>query len=123
MFGRIPNVPLRRSFVLCVCGFVPLAFYLWTLSGASYWLDGGEFVASAVDLDISHPPGHPLTALYGKAFSLLPLGPIAARIALGQAVAAAIAALCLFRAAETTARSLGLSDERVLAPLCLLGAW
>src|SRR5262245_45487285 len=56
---------------------VPLCAYLLSASGQSYWLDAGEFVAAAVDLDIAHPPGHPLTALWAKPFTWLPLGPIA----------------------------------------------
>jgi hypothetical protein len=114
---------VRRNFALALAAGLPLAFYLWTLSGASYWLDGGEFVAAAINLDIAHPPGHPLTALYGKAWSLLPLGPLAFRIALGQAMAAALGAACLFRACEVTARSLGLSSPALTTPIALLGAW
>jgi hypothetical protein len=102
---------------------LPLLIYVWTASGASYWLDGGEFVAAAVDLDIAHPPGHPLTALYGKAWTLLPLGPLAFRVALGQAMAAALAALLAFRACRSTARALGVRDDAVAGPIGLFGAW
>jgi hypothetical protein len=108
---------------LALAAGLPLAFYLWTLSGASYWLDGGEFVAAAINLDIAHPPGHPLTALYGKAWSLLPLGPLAFRIALGQAVAAALGAAFLFCACELTAFALGLRSRALITPIALLGAW
>jgi hypothetical protein len=69
-----------------------LVVYVATASGGSYWLDGGEIVAASITLDIIHPPGHPLTALWGKAFSLVPLGALPFRIALGQAVAAALGA-------------------------------
>jgi hypothetical protein len=102
---------------------VPFALYLWTASGASYWLDGGEFVAAAVNLDIAHPPGHPLTALYGKAWTLLPLGSIAFRMALGQAFAAALAAAFAFRACVVTARGFDLIADGVVAPIALVGTW
>lgn len=64
--------------------------YVMTASAGSYWLDGGEMVSATIALDIIHPPGHPLTSLWGKAFTLLPFGALAFRVALGQAVAAAI---------------------------------
>lgn len=102
---------------------LPFAFYLSTTGAGSYWLDGGEFVEACVELDIAHPPGHPLTELYGKAWSLLPLGPLAFRIALGQAVAAALAAALLFRACSWTVRSFSVSSRRVELPIGLLCAW
>ena len=106
-----------------LAALVPLVLYLRTASGASYWLDAGEFVAASVDLDIAHPPGHPLTALYGKAFTLLPLGPLAFRVALGQAVAAALGALFVFRACVATARSFGVRSPGLLVPIAWTGAW
>lgn len=106
-----------------VAAAVPLVLYLRTASGASYWLDAGEFVAASVDLDIAHPPGHPLTALYGKAFTLLPLGSLAFRVALGQAVAAALAALFVFRACVATARGFGVRSPALLVPIGWTGAW
>src|SRR4051794_21926389 len=102
--GAAAERPLGWGCLLA--GGLPFVLYLVTSSGASYWLDAGEFVEASVQLDIAHPPGHPLTALYGKAFSLLPLGPVAFRIALGQAVAAALAAALLFRACIWTVRAM-----------------
>ena len=55
----------NASFALAV--LVPLAAYVATLSGAGFWLDAGELTAAAVDLDIAHPPGHPLASLVGHA--------------------------------------------------------
>ena len=51
----------------------PFVLYLATLSGHSYWLDSGEFVAAALTLGVAHPPGHPLAALMGNLFSWLPI--------------------------------------------------
>ena len=91
-------------------------------SGQSYWLDSGEFVAAAVRLDISHPPGHPLTELYGKLFTLIPIGSLPFRVAAGQACATALA--CVFQCRATAAV---LERQGVAPPLrwpcALLAAW
>lgn len=123
----VPNAPTARGLPEAA-GFwlaagVPLVAYLATASGHGYWLDAGEFVAASQQLDIAHPPGHPLTALYGKLFALLPLGPLAFRIALGQAVAAALAAGCLFLAGCTAARAMGLQRTALIVPTALCTAW
>jgi hypothetical protein len=102
---------------------LPLAAYLCTLSGHSYWLDGGEFVAASINLDIAHPPGHPLSALYGKLWTLLPLGPLPFRVALGQAVAAALAAGLLYRACRTCVDAFGERSQVIAVPAALIGAW
>lgn len=102
---------------------VPWMLYLVTASPGSYWLDAGEFVEASVELDIAHPPGHPLTALWGAAWSLLPLGALPFRLALGQALAAALATALLFRACLWTVRSLGAALGNAEVPLALLGAW
>src|SRR5262249_23754374 len=81
-----------------------------------------EFVAQAVHLDIAHPPGHPLSGLYGRAFCMLPLGSLSFRVALGQAVATAAASVCMCRAIAAALRGMQLV-ERVRWPLALSGAW
>lgn len=116
------STPNQSSRGVALAVVLPLLAYLWTASSASYWLDGGEFVEAAVNLDIAHPPGHPLAALYGKLWTLLPLGPLPFRVALGQAAAAALAAGLLFRACLTAAHTVG-ADEALAVPAALLGAW
>lgn len=91
-------------------------------SGHAYWLDSGEFVAAAVRLDVSHPPGHPLTELYGKAFTLLPLGSLPLRVAIGQAFATALACVFLCRAAAEVMKLQGLRDA-VRWPCAVFAAW
>lgn len=113
--------PTQSGFALAVS--LPLAAYLCTLSGHSYWLDGGEFVAASINLDIAHPPGHPLAALYGKLWTLLPLGPLPFRVALGQAVAAALAAGLLFRACGSGLAAFGVRSAAIAVPAALIGAW
>ncbi|MDQ3036742.1 MAG: DUF2723 domain-containing protein, partial [Myxococcota bacterium] len=102
---------------------VPFAAYLATASPHAYWLDAGELVESAVQLDIAHPPGHPLAALLGHVLTLLPLGPLPLRIALGQALCAAIGSAFLFRAIDTTVRSLEVRHDRLTIPIALGATW
>lgn len=101
---------------------MPCIAYIITASAYAYWLDSGEFVAAAVQLDIAHPPGHPLSALYGKLMSLLPIGSLSFRIALGQAFASAAATALCCRANAAALRGMGL-DEYVRWALALFGAW
>jgi hypothetical protein len=102
---------------------VPFVATVATASPHAYWLDAGEFVAAAVQLDIAHPPGHPLAALLGHALTLVPFGPLAFRVALAQAVCAAVAAGFLFAAIETTVRALGVQHARLSKPLALGATW
>jgi hypothetical protein len=114
-------VNAREASLLAVA--VPLVTYLGTASLASYWLDSGEFVAGAVWLDIVHPPGHPLAALWSKAMTLLPLGSLAARVAWGQAFAAALAAGFLFAAIHRTLRATRTGDGAIAIVASLAGTW
>ncbi len=115
--------PNRRLVALALASGVPLAAYLATASAHGYWLDGGEFSAQAAGLDIAHPPGHPLAGLLGALFTLIPLGPIPLRVAVGQAICAAAAAGFLYSAIDTTVRALGVSRDRLAVPLALGGTW
>jgi hypothetical protein len=54
------------------------------------WFDAGELAGAGFTLGISHPPGQPVYTLLAKAASLLPLGPVAFRIGLLSAAAAAL---------------------------------
>jgi hypothetical protein len=80
-------------------GVVAFAGYALACAPTPYLLDSGELAAAAFGLGIAHPPGEPLAALWGKLFSLLPVGSVAFRVGLGQAVAGALAAVLLFRLA------------------------
>ncbi|GAB4209666.1 MAG: hypothetical protein OHK0013_29330 [Sandaracinaceae bacterium] len=108
---------------LALATLVPLFAYVATASGFGYWLDGGELVAAGVDLDIAHPPGHPLASLVARAFAFLPVGPLPFRVAVGQAVCASIAGAFFFRAVHTTLRALGVDHERVSVPTALGASW
>jgi hypothetical protein len=99
---KLPEWPLAAAALL------PLILYIFTADGAAYWLDSAEFTASAVDLDIPHPPGHPVASLWGKLFTFLPFGPLPFRVALSQAAACAIALACVQRAIARSVQRLGL---------------
>lgn len=62
------------AFAIC------LVVYTLTLCPTVYWDDAGELIAAAYTLGIPHPPGHPLYAIAGKLFTLIPLGSIAWRV-------------------------------------------
>jgi hypothetical protein len=80
-------------------GGAAFAGYALCCAPAAYLLDSGELAAAAFGLGIAHPPGETLAALWGKLFTLLPVGSVAFRVGLGQAVAAALATVLLFRIA------------------------
>lgn len=120
---RQDHDPRVRAAALGLAVGVPLAAYLATLSGSSYWLDAGELTAAAVDLDVAHPPGHPLASLVGHAATLVPLGSLALRVAFAQAVCAALAAGFLYSAIDTTVRSLGVRHDRLVVPMSLGASW
>lgn len=57
-----------------------------------YWLDSGELAGASFELGVSHAPGHPLAMLLGKLFCFLPIGDVALRVGLAQALCGAGAA-------------------------------
>jgi hypothetical protein len=75
-----------------------------------YWLDSSEFAAAAWTLGVAHPPGHPLMQLWSRCFTLVPLGSIGFRVAIGQAAAAALAAGALCVLARDVLRKLGAGE-------------
>lgn len=102
---------------------VPLVAALSVASPDGYWLDGSEFVAAGVWLGVSHPPGQPLAVLWSYLWTLFPMGPLAFRVAVGSATAAALASACLFRALRQTIAVVGLNDEMKAAPIALFGTY
>ena len=106
-----------------VAALVPFIAYAMTASGFGYWHDGGELVAAGIDLDIAHPPGHPLAALIARIFAYVPIGSLAFRVALGQGACAALAGGFTHRAIDTTLRALGLDSDRVTLPISIGAAW
>jgi hypothetical protein len=111
-----------QTLALWLAGGVPFAAYIATSSGYAYWLDSSEFVAAAVQLDIAHPPGHPLSALLGAALSTLPLGSLSFRVAVGQALASALASALHCSATVAALRGMEL-PTRLVWSLGVLAAW
>ena len=123
LLAKARRDPTVRLVAFLLAGGVPLACYLATASAHGYWLDAGVLVAASTDLGIAHPPGHPLAALAGSVMTLIPLGPLALRVALVSAIFAAVAAGFLFLAIETTVQSLGVSAKRIATPIALGATW
>ncbi len=108
-----------RSLFMAIAFLVPFFCYFNTASAFGYWLDAGEFVAASIDLGIAHPPGQALSALVGRIFAMLPLGPLSLRVALASATMASCAALALFLAVETTMRSMAVERQWMVLPTSL----
>jgi Protein of unknown function (DUF2723) len=80
------------------CSVAALSFLAYALCAtpAPYFLDSAELAAATFGLGVAHPPGEVTALLWGKFFDLLPLGNVAFRAALSQAVAGALAALLVY---------------------------
>jgi len=106
-----------------LAGGPPLMAYLSTASGYAHWLDSGEFVAAAADFGISHPPGHPLTAIVLGAANLLPFGALSFRVSLICSLLVAVAAVALYFAFETSLKASDVIRESLSFPLALGATW
>jgi len=80
---------------------------------------GGRAIDAALALAPTAPPGYPLAALVLRACTLLPLGPIALRAALGSALLHALAAAALYRAIDSGLRAGSGVRPLVASPLAL----
>ena len=77
-------------------GLAAFAAYVFTATPAAYPLDSAELASAAFGLGVAHPPGEEVTLLFAKLFTLLPLGCVAFKVALSQAVAGGLAAMLVF---------------------------
>lgn len=94
--GAAPSRAPSPLACAAACAFlITLCYYVRALCPSGWWLDSSEFAAASALLGISHPPGHPVAMLWGKLFTLLPVGSLALRVGLGQAVASALGAACI----------------------------
>ena len=89
--------------------------YGWCVAAGPHLHDTGELMVAAVELGGSHPPGQPLHALIGKLFALLPLGPIAGRIALASGVCALVAAALAGQLCAELAAAMQVRSARLIA--------
>jgi Tfp pilus assembly protein PilF len=83
------------------CGWIsfllPFVIYLLTLCPTVHWGDSGELITAAYTLGIPHPPGHPLYAIIGKLFTLIPIGSIAWRVNLMSAFFGAVTCFLIYK--------------------------
>ncbi len=106
--ARTTEAATRRTAypVGCLVGFAAFVVYVATLAPAPYLLDSAELAAASFGLGVAHPPGEPLALLLGRLASLLPLGSVAFRVGLAQAVAGAVAVGLVFRMTVDLGRAL-----------------
>ncbi|MGO1649429.1 MAG: glycosyltransferase family 117 protein [Sphingobacterium sp.] len=71
------------------CGFIATLIYIITLEKTTSWWDTGEFIASALKLQIVHQPGAPLFLMVQNLFSNLAMGNVE-RIAYWMNIGSAI---------------------------------
>jgi Flp pilus assembly protein TadD len=81
----------------CVAFLLPFFIYLLTLCPTVHWGDSGELITAAYTLGIPHPPGHPLYAIVGKLFTLIPIGSIAYRVNLMSAFFGAVSCYLVYK--------------------------
>ncbi len=105
------NVLKTRShlFIAAALFGMVLFVYAYTLCPTVYWDDAGELIAACYTLGIPHPPGHPLYAILGKLFTLVPLGSPAYRVNLMSAFFGALTCAMLFQIVRELVRR----EERI----------
>jgi len=119
-----PRWPGTGAWAALLAGGLPFVAAVAGASGYGYWLDAGEFVAAAVELGVTHPPGHPLSTLVSAAFGAVPLGPWPFRVALAAGTCSALASVALERALFGTLCTVWPGGPAsVLRPLAVAGAW
>ncbi len=94
-FRRYPHL-----FVSLLVAAVALGVYIHGLPPSITWqndgADGAELAAAVKNLGVPHPPGYPTYVLVGKAFSFLPAGDLAHRLAIMSAVFATAAVVLTY---------------------------
>jgi hypothetical protein len=101
-------------------GLAVFAAYVLAATPAAYPLDSAELAAASFGLGVAHPPGEETTLLLGKLFTLMPLGGVAFKVALSQAVAGALAAVLVFLLVLDLAEKLPVVTENTREPMRLL---
>jgi tetratricopeptide (TPR) repeat protein len=91
--GRVAPLfrPVDWLTFLVTFAFVCIGYY-FTLAPALTLEDSGELATGSFYAGIPHPPGYPVWTIYTWLWTLLPVGNVAWRVALGEAVGGALAA-------------------------------
>ncbi len=103
---RIPPLFRRIDWLAFLVAFVVVgSVYLYTLAPEETLQDSGELVTGAFYAGIPHPPGYPFWSIYSWCWTkLLPIGNVAWRVEVGEAIAAtfacALVALMVSRASS-----------------------
>jgi len=92
-------------------GFLVFAAYVFCATPAPYPLDSAELATAAFGLGVAHPPGEETTLLFAKLFTLLPLGSVAFKVALSQALAGSLAAVLVYRLVLDAAATIAIVTE------------
>ena len=71
-------------------GLASLTLYIRTLAPGLLYGDSGEFQTVVYSLGMTHPTGYPIYVLFGRLFTMLPLGDPAWRVNLFSAVLGAL---------------------------------
>jgi hypothetical protein len=83
--------------VLCLCLFlIALAAYLRTMRPTFGWGDPSELITAAYYLGVGHSPGYPTWILLAHPFSRLPIGDVAFRVNLFNALLGGLAISLLY---------------------------
>ncbi len=94
---------------------ISFGVYFYTLAPDLTLEDSGELAVGSMYAGVPHPPGYPVWTLYTWAFTKLPFGNIAWRVALSSAVAAALAcgllALMVSRSAQLILKGIDFFHE------------
>ncbi len=61
---------LANNVIGWVIGLIACAVYIMTAEATASWWDCGEYISTAVKLQVGHPPGAPTFQLVGRLFSL-----------------------------------------------------
>lgn len=85
---------LIPSFLVFIVILVP---YLITIPRHSVgYADSDEMIVGAYTLGVLHPPGYPLFPIFGKVFTLIPIGSIAFRVGIFTSVCGALTCVSIF---------------------------
>lgn len=104
-------------------GVVPLAYYLASASAFGGLYQEAALVGSATELGVLPAPGAPLSSLVASLLTLIPVGPLAFRVACASAVFVALGLALFARALFFSLYGLGARRSDVNAWLCLGSAW
>lgn len=101
-----------------ICFFIATLTYILTLEpSVSFW-DCGEFIASALKMQVVHQPGAPLFLMIQRFFSLLAMGDVnkvAYFMNVGSAVASGATILFLFWTITALAKKVLIKGEEVIS--------